>query len=166
VKLLILLNGGNLELDSTIRNIFWNLLPHFTRMNFEQIIQTTYPVLLERTIPFIRDAIKPPNVTDLNEIKKLEEKIHDQIQDMIDKHIDLSHISCPTLIIGAELDNFAPVYMSKDLRKGIKNSELYIVTMAGHFGPSQRSREYNKIIMKFLQKHHLIEVHVDLKTNH
>jgi pimeloyl-ACP methyl ester carboxylesterase len=155
IKFLILLNGGNLRLDSSIRNIFWNLLPQFTRMNFHELILSSLSVLIEKTVPFIRDAIKSssPNQNDLTNI---DQKIQEDIEDMVDHALDPSGILCPTLIVGAELDNFAPAYLSKQLRNQIPNSDLAIVTMAGHLGPSQRWKEYNKVIHQFLQKYNLI----------
>lgn len=161
VKFLILLNGGTLILDSSIRNIFWNLLPQFTRMNFHEISQSASSVMIDRTLQFIRAALLENNRSGSNGFVQMnaieiDEKIYQDLNDMLENELDPSGISCPTLIIGAELDNFAPAYMSKGLRKKIPNSELHIVTMAGHFGMSQRAPEYNKKILDFLTKNHFI----------
>jgi 3-oxoadipate enol-lactonase len=161
MKFLILLNGSTLIMDSTIRNIFWNLLPQFTRMNFHEILKSAPDILVERTSQFIHAALiaqfaaeHPTNEIDTAEI---DQQIQTDLHDMFENELDPSGISCPTLIIGAELDNFAPAYMSKMLRKKIPNSELYIITMTGHFGTSQRGGEYNKIIKEFLKRNKLIE---------
>ena len=65
-------------------------------------------------------------------------------------------VRCPTLIVGAELDNFAPLYMSKELNAKIFGSDLKIVSMAGHFGLSQRFQEYNNMMSHFLNKQALL----------
>ncbi len=71
---------------------------------------------------------------------------------MIQHPINPSKIQCPTLIIGAELDNYAPLWMSKDLANKIPNSEYYVIPMCGHFGPNHRPEEYNKLISQFLKQ--------------
>jgi len=154
VKFLILLNGGSIILDSTIRNIFWNLLPPFTRMNFLDRKEEVSHILIDRTVSFIKSTLKD----DLDErgIKisedELENKIREDLSYLVDEEINSQMIQCPTLIIGAELDNFAPVNMAKILQNKIPGAELQIVTMAGHFGMSHRANEYNKRIKGFLIK--------------
>ena len=64
---------------------------------------------------------------------------------------DPSSISCPTLIIGGRLDNFAPQQMSEELHKMIPNSTLKIIDMAGHFAPAQRSSLINELIGDFIK---------------
>jgi pimeloyl-ACP methyl ester carboxylesterase len=162
VLFLILLNGGSLILDSSIRTIFWNLLPQFTRMHFHEIAKTSLQILLEKTIPFIRGVITTDKEQDLD---LLDDIIEDDINNMLDYVIDLSRIECPTLIIGAELDNFAPAYMSKQLKKNIKNSEMHIVSMTGHFGLSQRHHEYNKRILHFLKKNDFLQISEEKEGN-
>jgi 3-oxoadipate enol-lactonase len=157
VKFLILLNGGFLELDSTIRNVFWNLLPQFTRINFYEIAKFSLPILIEKTAPFILEAIKPIDMKDPKDIERLGEKIQDDIENMIDAELNTDPIQCPILLIGAELDNFAPAFLSKGLWQRIPAAEFHIIAMTGHFGPSQRYREYNKFILRFLKKYNLIE---------
>ncbi len=154
VSFLIILNGGTLKLDNTIRNIFWNLLPQFTRMHFKGIAQISLNTIIDRTLPFIQNAIEPEEIeTSCSEKEIIKKKIRSEILDMIEFGLDPSQINCPCLIVGAELDNFAPSYMSLELHEEIADSELYIVKMTGHFGLSQISNEYNKIIFTFLTKH-------------
>lgn len=155
VQFMILLNGGSIILDSTIRNIFWNLLPPFTRMNFLDIKDEVSHILIDRTVSFIKSTLKE----DLSERgiemseEQLENKIRNDLSDLVYEDLKSEEIHCPTLIIGAELDNFAPVNMAKILKNKIPQSELQIVTMAGHFGMSHRANEYNKRIKGFLIKH-------------
>ena len=154
VSFLIILNGGTLKLDNTIRNIFWNLLPQFTRMHFKGIAQISLNTIIDRTLPFIQNALEPEEIeTSCSEKEIIKKKIRSEILDMIEFGLDPSQINCPCLIVGAELDNFAPSYMSLELHEEIADSELYIVKMTGHFGLSQISNEYNKIIFTFLTKH-------------
>ena len=158
VSFLIILNGGTLKLDNTIRNIFWNLLPQFTRMHFKGIAQTSLDTIIDRTLPFIQKAIEPEEIETTNFEKEIiKEKIRSEILDMIEFGLDPSTITCPCLVVGAELDNFAPSYMSLELHEEIEDSELYIVKMTGHFGLSQISNEYNKIIFTFLTKHNITQ---------
>ena len=158
VSFLTILNGGTLKLDNTIRNIFWNLLPQFTRINFKGIAQTSLDTIIDRTLPFIQNAIEPEEIETSNSEKEiLREKIHSEILDMIELGLDPSPIICPCLIMGAELDNFAPSYMSIELHEEIENSELHIVKMTGHFGLSQIFQEYNEVIFNFLTKHNIIK---------
>ncbi len=154
VSFLIILNGGTLKLENTIRNIFWNLLPQFTRMHFNGMAQASLNTIIDRTLPFIQKAIEPEEIeTTISEKEIIRKKIRSEIKDMIEFGIDPSTITCPSLIIGAELDNFAPSYMSKELHDEIVDSELYIVKMTGHFGLSQIFQEYNETIFTFLTKH-------------
>ncbi|MHA1510236.1 MAG: alpha/beta fold hydrolase [Promethearchaeota archaeon] len=156
VSFLIILNGGTLKLDNTIRNIFWNLLPQFTRMHFKGIAQTSLDTIIDRTLPFIQKAIEPEEIETTNFEKGIiKEKIRSEILDMIEFGLDPSTITCPCLIVGAELDNFAPSYMSIELHEELSDSEIHIVKMTGHFGLSQIFQEYNEIIFTFLKKHNI-----------
>jgi pimeloyl-ACP methyl ester carboxylesterase len=148
------MNSGYIIIDNVIRNIFYNLLPYDIRMNFLEIVANTIEHILDKTIPFIITALSD-SLEGIN-LKKDElfMKIEDQIFNMINEinEYDPSHISCPTLIIGGRLDNFAPEQMSEELHKKIPNSSLEIVDMAGHFMPAQRSDEINEKIINFISK--------------
>ncbi|MHA1820750.1 MAG: alpha/beta fold hydrolase [Promethearchaeota archaeon] len=155
IKYLILLNSGTMRIDNPIRNIFWNLLPQNVRMNFNNMIPEYLETILNKTIPYIRKSVEQNfNNNGLHltqaEIDKI---IETEILNMIMKPIDPEQITCPTLIIGSELDNYAPLWMSQELARKIKNSEYHVLSMAGHFGPSQRYQEYNRIIREFLNKY-------------
>ena len=164
IKFLILLNSGTMYIDNPIRNTFWNLLPQMVRMNFNEIIIENLEILLDKTIPFIRKAIidEFPKTKDQNGFffDKLDGKIETEIFDMIQHPLDPSGIKCNSLIIGAELDDYAPLWMSKKLAQNIEGSEFEVITMAGHFGPSHRAGAYNVHILKFLQDLNI------LNTNH
>lgn len=153
IKFLILMNSGYIIIDNVIRNIFYNLLPYFIRMNFLDVVANSIEKILDKTIPYIITALS----NSLEGIKltkdELYMKIEEQIFNMINEinEYDPSHINCPTLIIGGRLDNFAPEQMSEELHKKIPNSVLKILDMAGHFMPSQRSGIVNELICEFIK---------------
>lgn len=153
IKFLILLNSGYIIIDNVIRNMFYNLLPYFIRMNFLDVVANAVEDVLDKTIPYIITALSN-SVYNLDLTKEeLYMKIEDQIFRMITeiKEYDPSGIKCPTLIIGGRLDNFAPEQMSEELQKKIPNSKLEIIDMAGHFAPAQRKEVVNELICNFIR---------------
>ena len=140
-------------IDNVIRNIFYNLLPYFIRMNFLDIVSNSVEDILDKTIPFIKTALADT----LNGMKLTDDELHMHIEDQIFsmikeiKRYDPSGIKCPTLIIGGRLDNFAPEAMSEELHKKIKGSRLEILDMAGHFAPAQRKEIVNELICDFIR---------------
>ncbi|MHA1195549.1 MAG: alpha/beta fold hydrolase [Promethearchaeota archaeon] len=155
VKFLILLNSGYIMIDNVIRNIFYNLLPYFIRMNFLEVVANSVDEILDKVIPYILMSLADTlNGTkyDRDELQMLiEEQIFNMISEIED--YDPSSIKCPTLIIGGRLDNFAPEQMSEELHRMIPNSTLEIIDMAGHFAPAQRSSIINKLICDFIKKY-------------
>jgi len=153
IRFLILMNSGYIIIDNVIRNIFYNLLPYFIRMNFLDVVANSIEKILDKTIPYIITALSD-SLGGINLTKdELFMKIEDQIFNMINEinEYDPSHISCPTLIIGGRLDNFAPEQMSEELHKKIPNSTLKIIDMAGHFAPTQRKDVINDLICEFIK---------------
>jgi pimeloyl-ACP methyl ester carboxylesterase len=152
VKFLILLNSGYIMTDNVIRNIFYNLLPYFIRMNFVEVVSNSIDKILDKTIPYIVQALSNGmynfNLTEDELYMKIEDQIFRMIHEI--NEYDPSDIKCPTLIIGGRLDNFAPEQMSEELHKMITNSQLEIIDMAGHFGPAQRAEIVNELICKFI----------------
>ncbi|MBN1215358.1 MAG: alpha/beta hydrolase [Candidatus Lokiarchaeota archaeon] len=153
IKFLILLNSGYINTDNVIRNIFYNLLPYMVRINFLDAVVDSVDIILDKTIPFIVQALANGNYKIKMTRDEIYMNIEEQIFNMINeiKEYNPSFVKCPTLIIGGRLDNFAPIEMSKELHRKIPNSTLEIIDMAGHFGPSQRKEVYNEIICKFIQ---------------
>jgi pimeloyl-ACP methyl ester carboxylesterase len=153
IKFLILMNSGYIIIDNVIRNIFYNLLPYYVRMKFLEIVTNSIEEILDKTIPYIITAISDFIGGCKLTKDQLYMKIEDQIFNMINEinEYDPSHISCPTLIIGGRLDNFAPEQMSEELHKKIPNSDLKILDMAGHFMPSQRAEIVNELICEFIK---------------
>lgn len=168
VKFVILLNTGPILIDNPISNIFWNLLPKFVRMDYAPIFEDEGSLgeILGRTIPYIRlaitEEIKRTNSTQqIPSEDELYDIISDEVQAMIRECLHPESIQCPVLIIGCELDNFAPIQMSREMWRDIEENnpraEYHEIPMAGHFGPSQRSEEINRIIANFLKKYDLTE---------
>jgi pimeloyl-ACP methyl ester carboxylesterase len=153
VKFLILLNSGYIMIDNVIRNMFYNLLPYFIRMNFLDVVANSVEDILDKTIPYIISAL----TNSVYNVKLPKEELYMRIEDQIFKMIteineyDPSDIKCPTLIIGGRLDNFAPEQMSEELQKKIPNSKLEIIDMAGHFAPAQRQEVVNELICDFIR---------------
>ncbi len=153
IEFLILLNSGYILIDNVIRNIFYNLLPYFVRMNFLEVVKNGIEDVLDKTIPYIVASLS----NSLYNVKltrdELYMKIEEQIFSMVNEitQYDPSEIRCPTLIIGGRLDNFAPEIMSEELSKKIPNSKLEIIDMAGHFAPAQRQDVVNELICKFIR---------------
>ncbi|MFX0028549.1 MAG: alpha/beta fold hydrolase [Candidatus Hermodarchaeota archaeon] len=153
IRFLILLNSGYIIIDNVIRNIFYNLLPYFIRMNFLDIVANSIEKILDKTIPYIITALSDSLAGTKLTRDQLYMRIEEQIFNMINEinEYDPSHISCPTLIIGGRLDNFAPEQMSEELHKKIPNSTLKIIDMAGHFAPAQRKDVINELICEFIR---------------
>ena len=153
VKFLILLNSGYIMIDNVIRNIFYNLLPYFIRMNFLEVVSNSVEEILDKIIPYILTSLSDT----LNGMKISKDQLYmiieEQIFSMINEinEYDPSSIQCPTLIIGGRLDNFAPEEMSEELHKKIPNSTLKIIDMAGHFAPAQRKSVINELICEFIK---------------
>ena len=154
IKFLILLNSGYIMIDNVIRNIFYNLLPYFIRMNFLDVVANSVEIILDKTIPYIitalSDSLEGINLTKDELYMRIEEQIFNMINEI--NEYDPSCITCPTLIIGGRLDNFAPEQMSEELHKMIPNSTLKIIDMAGHFAPAQRKDVINNLICEFIKK--------------
>ena len=154
VKFLILLNSGYIMIDNVIRNIFYNLLPYFIRINFLDVVANSVEDILDKIIPYILTSL----ADSLNGMKLTKDELYMLIEDQIFSMIkeineyDPSGISCPTLIIGGRLDNFAPEQMSEELHKKIPHSRLEILDMAGHFAPAQRKDKINELICDFIKK--------------
>jgi len=154
VKFLILLNSGYIMIDNVIRNIFYNLLPYFIRINFLDVVANSVEDILDKIIPYILTSL----ADSLNGMKLTKDELYMLIEDQIFSMIkeineyDPSGISCPTLIIGGRLDNFAPEQMSEELHKKIPYSRLEILDMAGHFAPAQRKDKINELICDFIKK--------------
>ncbi len=154
VKFLILLNSGYIMIDNVIRNIFYNLLPYFIRMNFLDVVANSVEEILDKTIPFIitalSDSLAGIKLTKDELYMKIEEQIFSMITEI--NEYDPSDILCRTLIIGGRLDNFAPYQMSEELHKMIPNSTLKIIDMGGHFLPAHQKDVINALISDFIKK--------------
>jgi len=69
---------------------------------------------------------------------------------------DMTHvlpkIKVPTLIMVGEYDNFTPLRSSQIMNKGIINSELKIISRAGHISNLENIDEFNHNLLKFMEK--------------
>lgn len=70
----------------------------------------------------------------------------------LDLRPNLRLISCPTLIIWGDEDRITPIKMAETFRVGIKHSVIYYIKGAGHHAHSEKPREWNLRVEKFLNQ--------------
>lgn len=64
----------------------------------------------------------------------------------------LPHIIVPTLIMIGEYDVFTPIGSSEIMNEKISNSELKIISKAGHISNLENTNEFNHNLIEFLKK--------------
>jgi len=69
-----------------------------------------------------------------------------------DTRSSLSQIKAPTLVIVGEEDRVTPPPEAEILAKGISNSTLSSIAMAGHFAMIEKPVAFNRILRKFLDE--------------
>jgi len=69
----------------------------------------------------------------------------------LQKPVDLSYITQPTLVANGDNDRMVPTINTEDLAKRIKNSQLVIYKDAGHAGIFQEYEQFNKVALDFLR---------------
>ena len=62
----------------------------------------------------------------------------------------MGKIEAPTLILWAQHERFFSPQVAKDLRNGIKNSQLKIIRNSGHFIQEEKPEEAVKAMLSFL----------------
>lgn len=67
------------------------------------------------------------------------------------RHV-LPQITVPTLIMVGENDNFTPIQSSQIMKEGTTDSELKIISRAGHVSNLENTDEFNQNLLKFLDK--------------
>jgi 3-oxoadipate enol-lactonase len=155
INFLILLNPGIFKMEYYFQYIFWNLIPQFSRVQFNALPRKFVENLIDRTLPHLLKALDikiEDEPEQLIEIKKDELRV--LINKLFESYIDSIMIEVPTLIITGELDIFAPRYMSKFLEDQIESAKLLVVTMAGHQGILDRHEKYSEHIQQFLNSIH------------
>ena len=70
----------------------------------------------------------------------------------VESELDMTKITCPTLIIGGAEDNFLPEQNSRLLHQQIKNSELVFIPETSHLCFFEKPEEIANEILKFLEK--------------
>jgi pimeloyl-ACP methyl ester carboxylesterase len=154
VSWLCLLNTGTLIIDNVVRNVFWNALPKFIRIQYATFVKNRDVLtnILEKMLPFIHLAIAGEIEKSSAPPPELDVLIQMEINEMFSSPIPAEKVSVPSIIMGAELDDFAPVELTKELHTKIRNSALKIIPMAGHFAPAHHWEEVNQYIQDFIQK--------------
>jgi pimeloyl-ACP methyl ester carboxylesterase len=64
----------------------------------------------------------------------------------------LKDIPAPTLIVGGERDNFTPMWLSREMQRGLPNAELLIVPEGSHTAPIELPELIHLRIEKFLRE--------------
>lgn len=62
-------------------------------------------------------------------------------------------IACPVLLLWGEHDPLAPLHCAVDMHARLRDSELVVISGAGHTPAIERPREVNDAILGFLQAH-------------
>ncbi|MGW4339815.1 alpha/beta fold hydrolase [Rhodococcus koreensis] len=65
---------------------------------------------------------------------------------------ELAAISCPTLVVWTSDDPSAPASVGEKMTATIPRGEFAYLTEAGHWPQWEQSTEYNKLVLRFLQK--------------
>ncbi len=68
-----------------------------------------------------------------------------------DKQPELGNIEMPTLLLWGENDTWVPVELAHQLRPKLKKSYLEIIPDAGHNPMETHPKEFNEILLRFLQ---------------
>ncbi|MHA1478955.1 MAG: alpha/beta fold hydrolase, partial [Promethearchaeota archaeon] len=92
VKFLILLNSGYIMIDNVIRNIFYNLLPYFIRMNFLDVVANSVEDILDKVIPYILTSLEDS----LNGLKLTKDELYMLIEDQIFSMINEINVYDPS----------------------------------------------------------------------
>ncbi len=71
---------------------------------------------------------------------------------IVNEHLDyrLKLIDNKVLLVFGNNDTETPLYMAKRLKKGLKNSSLYVIDNASHFCFLEKHEEFNIIVKEFL----------------
>lgn len=65
---------------------------------------------------------------------------------------DLPKVKAPTLVVGGELDLFAPVHVTMKMVNAIPGAELYMAPQGGHVQHWEQLEKYNQVTLDFLKK--------------
>lgn len=64
---------------------------------------------------------------------------------------NFKNIKVSTMILWGESDNITPTWQGKELQKLIPNSQLKIIPGAGHIPYIENTKNFNEILLKFLE---------------
>lgn len=71
----------------------------------------------------------------------------------------LHEIQAPTLLVWGLQDTITPPFVAEKFKELIENSELEYVDNCGHAPMMEHPKQFNEILLTFLNKHNLIESH-------
>jgi pimeloyl-ACP methyl ester carboxylesterase len=68
----------------------------------------------------------------------------------VDRRPDLPKIGCPTVVVCGRDDAATPLFLSEEMAKAIKGSELIVIEQCGHLITMEKPEETNAILRKWL----------------
>lgn len=138
---LILINtGAKLSVSPELLEKISDDFPHFVQMMAEQAM--TDGADIEILQPF----------TDLLLQSDLQVVVNDfSACNQFDRLEQLNTVTCPTLVLSAELDTMTPPKYGQFLSDHLTNSHFEIIHGAAHLSPMEHPEEINNAIQRFLQ---------------
>jgi len=146
VQCLGLINtGAKLGVNSTLLSMMRKNFREVLRMGFENTRGQRHENAEKRNISWV-----------LNEMLTTDPAIglaDFEACNKFDSRQQLSQINKPTLIIGGSKDMLTPPWFQQYLHENIEFSILRIIEGAGHFSMTEKPKEFNVTLSKFLKRH-------------
>lgn len=83
----------------------------------------------------------------------------DAVDAFLAKEIELTKITCPTLVMTGDADRFVNPENAKVLTQKIKNTELVMIDQTDHLFFLEKAEESSRALLAFLEKHNGDSVH-------
>jgi pimeloyl-ACP methyl ester carboxylesterase len=111
---------------------------------------------------FLKDALSPTSLSDSKLVNNARKAIVQNkplglcgtllaLAGRTDTTSVLPRINVPTLIMVGEEDRITPPTHSETMHSSIRNSELHLISHAGHFSNLENSTQFNRYLLNFLQ---------------
>lgn len=131
--------------ENSIKSIKQGGLEQFTTEFMEALFPAETMKDQPETTEFIRNTILSSSPLGICGVLLAQAARTDMIQ-------SIQEINVPTLIIIGEKDNFTPISSSETMNERISDSELVIISGAGHLSNLENREEFNKHLLEFLEK--------------
>lgn len=118
----------------------------------EQLAQGIHPIEI---IPYLYSQKSAPEVLEkaLENMKSIRPEVYCadfQACDAFDRSKEIQNINIPACILCGEDDRMTPLKYSQTLHEALPNSNLIIISNAGHMSMQENPLEVNKAIAEFL----------------